>query len=65
MRADGSIVGYVLRQGMTPEEVVRQWTHLTLAQIYDALSFYYDHKTEIDRDIKANERALRQLKQGA
>ena len=28
--------------------------HLSLAQIYDALSFYYDHQAEIDADIEAN-----------
>ena len=57
-----SVVEYVLRSGMTPEEMVREWTHLTLAQVYDAISFYYDHKAEIDRDIRANERAFERLK---
>ena len=28
--------------------------HLSLAQIYDALSFYYDHQAELDADIEAN-----------
>ena len=41
-------VVYVLRQGMTPEELVKTFPHLTLAQIYDALSFYYDHREEMD-----------------
>jgi uncharacterized protein (DUF433 family) len=52
-----SVVVYVLQHGMTPEEVVREWDHLTLAQVYDALSFYYDHKAVIDREIRRNERA--------
>lgn len=60
-----SIVEYVLRQGMTPEEVVRSWRHLTLAQVYDAISFYYDHKAEIDRDIRAEQRAFERLKRRA
>ncbi|MEW5934084.1 MAG: hypothetical protein AB1816_10920 [Bacillota bacterium] len=29
---------------MTPGELVREFSHLTLAQVYDALSYYYDHK---------------------
>lgn len=33
-----------MRQGMTPEELVSEFPHLTLAQVYDALSYYYDHK---------------------
>jgi uncharacterized protein (DUF433 family) len=36
---------------MTPEELVTLFPHLTLAQVYDALSYYYDHKEEIDRDL--------------
>jgi uncharacterized protein (DUF433 family) len=49
-----SVVNYVLRQGMTPEELVAEFRHLTLAQIHDALSYYYDHQGDIERDIAAN-----------
>jgi uncharacterized protein (DUF433 family) len=45
-------VAEYVRQGMTPEELVREWDHLSLGQIYDALSYYYDHKPEIDRAIR-------------
>ena len=51
-----SVVIYVLRQGMTPEEMVREWPHLKLEHVYDALSFYYDHRTEIDREIRHADR---------
>lgn len=50
-----SIVEYIYQEGRTPEEMIRSWTHLTLAQIYDALSFYHDHKGEIDRLIRKNQ----------
>ena len=43
-----AVVAHVLRFGMTVEEVLREWPHLTAAQVYDALSYYYDHKDEID-----------------
>jgi uncharacterized protein (DUF433 family) len=49
-----SVVNYVLRQGMSPEELVKEFGHLTLAQVYDALSYYYDHQAEVDRDIEEN-----------
>ena len=49
-----SIVQYVLRQGLTPEELAREFPQLTLAKIYDALSFYYEHKEEIDRELHEN-----------
>lgn len=52
-----SVVNYVLRQGISPEELVKEFAQLTLAQIYDALSYYYDHKEEIEKDIRENSQA--------
>jgi len=52
-----SVVSYVLRQGISPEEIVKEFSHLTLAQVYDALSFYYDNKDLIDKDIQDNSAA--------
>lgn len=49
-----SVVNYVLRQGVSPEELVGEFSQLTLAQVYDALSYYYDHKDDIDRDLRQN-----------
>jgi uncharacterized protein (DUF433 family) len=49
-----SVVNHVLRQGMTPEELAAEFRHLSLAQIHDALSYYYDHQGDIDQDIAAN-----------
>jgi uncharacterized protein (DUF433 family) len=49
-----SVVNYILHQGLSPEELVREFTHLTLAQVYDALSFYYDNKDLIDKDLREN-----------
>lgn len=49
-----SVVTYVLRHGLLPEELVGKFPHLTLAQVYDALSYYYDHKDEIDAEVEAN-----------
>lgn len=28
--------------------------HLKLAQVYDALSYYHDHREEIDRELSEN-----------
>lgn len=49
-----SVVNYVLRQGFSPEELVKEFPHLTLAQVYDALSYYYDHRDEIERELENN-----------
>jgi uncharacterized protein (DUF433 family) len=40
--------------GNAPEEIQAKLPYLTLSQIHDALSFYYDHREEIDADLDAN-----------
>lgn len=42
------------RQGILPEEIPSQLPHLTLAQVFDALSYYSDHQDEINTHIKRN-----------
>lgn len=54
-----SVVFYILKQGMTPEELIKEFSHLTLPQIYDALSYYYENKEEIDKELSADEEGLR------
>jgi len=39
------------RRGLSVDEILREFPHLTPAQVYDALSFYYDHRTQIDQEI--------------
>ena len=53
-----SVVVHVLRFGMTVEELVREWPHLNPAQVYDALSYYYDHQEEIDDLIRQNDESF-------
>lgn len=55
-----SVVYYILRQGITPEELVREFKHLKLEYIYDAISYYYDNKKEIDRELSVDEGHLRE-----
>ncbi len=42
------------RMGMPPEEMLAGLPHLTLAQIYDAMSYFADHKEEILDHIERN-----------
>ncbi|GJL67212.1 MAG: hypothetical protein NPIRA05_21830 [Nitrospirales bacterium] len=39
------------RRGLSVDEILIAFSHLTPAQVYDALSFYYDHRTQIDQEI--------------
>ncbi len=49
-----AIVG-LWQLGITPEEILDHLPHLTLAQVFDALSFYLDHQIEINEYIKRNQ----------
>jgi uncharacterized protein (DUF433 family) len=42
------------RMGSQPEEIPAQLPHLTLAQVFDALSYYSDHQAEINEYIQRN-----------
>ena len=54
--------------GWSAEELVWQFSGLTLAQVHGALAFYYDHQVEIDADIlrvEEQEEVLRQKMQAS
>lgn len=42
------------RIGIAPEEIPKGLPHLTLAQVFDALSYYLDHQSEINNYIERN-----------
>lgn len=42
------------RLGVPPEEIPQRLPHLTLAQVFDALSYYSDHQEEINGYIERN-----------
>jgi uncharacterized protein (DUF433 family) len=54
-----SVAFYILKQGMTPEELVKEFSHLTLPQVYDALSYYYENREKIDKELSLGESDLR------
>ena len=43
------------RLGAAPEEIPTHLPHLTLAQVFDALSYYADHQDEIQRYSDRNQ----------
>jgi len=48
--------------GLSPEYITEQFD-VTLGQVYAALSYYYDHKDEIDRAIIEDKSALEALRE--
>ena len=59
-----AVVEYVYRLGLTPEEMAVKWPQLTLAKIHDALSYYHDHKRDMDAAIRREAGAVRRRKRG-
>jgi uncharacterized protein (DUF433 family) len=42
------------RLGTSPEQISASLPHLTLAQVFDALSYYSDHQDEINSHVARN-----------
>ncbi len=38
--------------GLSPEQLIRQHEDLTLAQTYAALAYYYEHREELDAELR-------------
>ena len=50
-----------LAYGWSPEELHFQHPYLSMGQIHSALAYYWDHKTEIDRDIEKRLESVDQI----
>ncbi len=46
------LVTSVQAYGWSPEELHFQYPHLSMSQIHSALAYYWEHKEEIDVDLK-------------
>jgi len=53
---------WVERMGMAPAQVVADHPHLTMAQIYAALAYYWSHRDEIQQDIENEEKLASELR---
>lgn len=46
-----NIAGFYL-MGFGPEEIQRELPQLTLAQVYDAIAYFLDHRDDINRHLQ-------------
>src|SRR5438094_9451159 len=53
------------RMGLSPDEIVSQHPGLTLGDVHAALTYYYDHKGEIDASIREDEEFADKLRGNA
>src|SRR2546423_12605247 len=50
--------------GMSPAEIVENYPTITLAQVHAALGAYFDHREEIEADIREGEEFAEKLRAG-
>jgi uncharacterized protein (DUF433 family) len=48
-------------KGLSPDEIISQHPHITLADVHAALAWYHDHRAEIDRQIEESERLISEM----
>jgi len=48
------LIAQLVKTGTSAEKILASYPHLSLAQIHDAISYYFDHREEIDQDIEDN-----------
>jgi uncharacterized protein (DUF433 family) len=54
-----------LAHGWAAETIQENHPHLTLAQVYAALAWYYDHQAEMDAEIELQGERLKALRAAA
>jgi uncharacterized protein (DUF433 family) len=50
-------------EGLSPEEIAAEYSHLNLAQVHAALSYYHANLQEIERQLEDDATLAEQLKQ--
>ena len=48
--------------GQTADQITDALPHLSLAQVHAALSYYFDHRDEVQQELKQDEQFVEQLK---
>ena len=46
-----NLIARLLRAGDDPTDILASYPHLSATAVYDAISYYFDHRLEIDREI--------------
>jgi uncharacterized protein (DUF433 family) len=56
------LVAEVKAYGWSPEELAYQHPHLSLAQVHSALAYYWDHREEIEADLRRREALAEEIR---
>jgi uncharacterized protein (DUF433 family) len=50
-------VVFLHKEGKTPQEILGEYPDLSLAQVHAALTYYYDHKDEIEASFEEDRKS--------
>jgi uncharacterized protein (DUF433 family) len=56
------VVIWHIHHGMSLDEIITKWPHLTHAGVHAALAYYYDRKDQIEAEIEADEAWYEEMK---
>lgn len=62
--AVSDVVIWHLRQGQSLEEIAARYD-LSLAGVYAAIAYYFDHRKEIDKEIEASRQYYEKMKRAS
>jgi uncharacterized protein (DUF433 family) len=53
------------RMAMSPDEIVSEYPTITLSDVHAALAYYYDHRDDVDREIREGDEFVQKFRAGA
>jgi uncharacterized protein (DUF433 family) len=56
------LVAAVKSHGWSAEELAYQHPHLTLGQVHSALAYYWDHREEVEADLRRRKALIEELR---
>lgn len=51
------------RLGFTPDQIIDAHPHLSLEEIHDVLSYYYENRSDIDEEINKRKETIKRIAQ--
>jgi uncharacterized protein (DUF433 family) len=51
------------RMGLSADEIVTRYPHLSLADVYASLAYYHDHRVEIDSQMEQGDKLIEEMRQ--
>ncbi len=55
-------IASLYKQGLSAEDIIQTYPHLSLCQVYAALAFYHANRVEIESELAAADAAYDELK---